>query len=241
MLSACASAPAGQTGSGYSPLLSSETRPPAAQPCALTSRPANLPDPDLLIDRAAVEAMPRFVGETDTPAYIVIELSYDSIGDLQAPRIVEGNLNDADSQRVLDALAPRVANGESQRWSALLRIDGGPNPALRVGRTEYCSCALLNRADIDRLINRLVTSIKDRTTGGVKHELVVLVKSDSLGNILDKRLDQISVNQEVNLLAVRIINELEIVPPRLNRRSIDAWSRLPITVSFNRWPRREGE
>ena len=234
MLSACASAPTGQAGSGYSPLLSSETRPPAVQPCELSSRPADLPDPDLLISPAAVKAMPPFVGTgTGTPSYAVVEVSYDSIGDLQAPRMIEGNLDDASTQKLLDALTPHFDDGTSQSWSVLLRVDGGAVPAVRIGRSEHCVCALLNRHEVTRMLTAGSQRITDKVTGGRQHNLIVMVRSDSLGTILEKRLERISVNQEVNALVIRTIEEMEIVPPRLNRRSITGWSRLPITVSFH--------
>jgi hypothetical protein len=82
-----------------------------------------------------------------------------------------------------------------------------------------------------RRLTRIVEESPLRLLGS-KYQLVIDVHTDSNGGVLERRLHQSTGSPDVDLLIFRAVEDMAILPPLLNRRPVQAWSRLPIVIDF---------
>lgn len=226
-----------------SPLLSSSWRPAPDQVCSLASTPTTLPQAEELLSSETVrglleqQAHDSAVGDP----YAVLEVRFDSLGNRSRVRVIETNVGPEGVERIAQSIvrqAPPSARSDGRAWGVLLRTQNRPEATeVRVGRMEYCACALLNRDQITRRLYRLVEESPVPGLQG-RYQITIDVHTDSTGAILERRLHQSTGSLAVDQLLIRGVGEMEVAPPLVNRRPVQTWSRLPIMINFrDRTPR----
>jgi hypothetical protein len=92
-----------------------------------------------VIDTAAIPEYLHQAGMTRDTGYAVLSIRYDSAGQPTRERMIEYSVPDslAESLRsvIASALLPRPAGSP---LAARLRIELGPAPSYRIGKSEYC-------------------------------------------------------------------------------------------------------
>lgn len=222
LLLGCATGP----GRSYSPLLSAVPLPPPEQPCVLLEAPPELPESDeLLVDLR----LPRLES-----GHTILELEFDSLGNRTDAQILRTDWPREVQSRILAAVPTRLSTGATNEWGVLVGLTGGDSLTVQVGRMEACSCALLNEADIVSRLQRVGQRLANTGVGlpGTQHVVVVDVRTDSLGNVVDRRVGRIGADRRINEAILEVVSHMQIAPPLLNRRPQDAWSRMPLTMIF---------
>ena len=227
-----------------SPLLSSSWRPAPDQVCSLVSTPSTLPQAEELLSSEAARSLleQQAQSSADGDPYAVLEVRFDSLGNRSRVRVLETNVGPESVERIAQSIArqaPPSARSAGRAWGVLLRTQNRPDAAeVRVGRMEYCACALLNRDQITRRLYRLAREAPVPVLQGT-YQVTIDVQTDSTGAILERRLHRSTGSVAVDRLLVRAVGDMEVAPPLMNRRPVEAWSRLPIMIDFrNRTPGR---
>ena len=240
LLASCAT---GRGGGSMSPLLSSSWRPAPGQDCTLVSTPTTLPQAEELLSSEAVRSLleQQAHGSADGDPYAVLEVRFDSLGNRSRVRVLETNMGPEGVERIVQNIAgqaPPSAHSAGRAWGVLLRTQNRPDaPEVRVGRMEYCACAVINRDQITRRLYRLAEESPVPGLQG-RHQITIEVQTDSTGAILERRLHRSTGSVAVDRLIVRAVGEMQVAPPLMNRRPVEAWSRLPIIIDFrDRTPR----
>lgn len=192
----------------------------------LLEAPPALPEADeLLVDLR----LPR-LGSGRT----LLELEFDSLGNRTNAYILRTNWSQEIQSRILAAVPTRVSTRASSDWGVLVSLTGGDSLSVQVGRMEACSCALLNESDIASRLLRAGQQLASTGVGlpGTQHVVVVDVRTDSLGHVVDRRVGRIGADRRINEAILEVVSYMQIAPPLLNRRPQDAWSRIPLTLIF---------
>jgi hypothetical protein len=214
VLGACASGTA-----GYERLLRWD--PPSGQECAAVSAPDHLPPVSELVDSVAV---------VDVPGRVIFALAFDSVGDPGAPRVVESDLSADEAEAVARAVESAVRHQPpSPRFTVLLLLEPG---SVRVGRSEGCPPVLTNRVEIQREVSGRVGEYRQGSARPPlpRRPVVVDVRVDTTGIVVDRRLHQISGNPDIDRIVLEVAGGMTFHPARLNGRAVEVWSRVPVTL-----------
>lgn len=231
-LSACASA-GGVAGPA---LLPSGWAPPTGQRCELSDSPQRLPAASEVVDSAAL------VGELGgaRAGYGLFTLRYDTLGMADTVRLSGGDLPEAVRDTWLRAVSTRVrpespipiqrVRGRPRGWSALLRIDGGSTPTLRVGRTEECPPALTNARDLARHAEQWFGGFL-RQHPAYRRPITVHMRMrvDSTGRVVSAEpVRRSAAIGPVEDIARRVSAQARFHPALLNRQPVGVWVQLPL-------------
>jgi len=179
------------------------------------------------------------VGSNSVAApYAVLEVTFDSAGARERARIVETTIS-ADAAealvRTVVPTAPWVTGGNGESWGVLLRATAdGDAATFEVEQMEYCACALTNRREFGRLLQTAVRRLRipELSSSGSTLTLIVDVRSDITGAIVEKRLHQSTGHAGLDAAVLQIADQMRVAPPLLNRQPIATWSRIPISLTF---------
>lgn len=185
---------------GRAELLSEALAPPD-RACRPSPRPQALPAVSALVDSAALAAAAAEVwqGARGTEGYVLLALRYDPEGtnvrrDVIEQRVVPRTVADT-LQRLVFAHRRRTGPAERE-WAVRLRVDLGPQPAVRVGRSEICAARPQDQTDARYagLSAPVFGDVRDRTapaalTGG-DGVAWVRVELDRGGNVVNARLER---------------------------------------------------
>jgi hypothetical protein len=234
ILGACTTS---QSGAPASSLLRSGWMPAPEQTCQLLTTPSVLPEANRVLDVTSARAVMAAAASNGSPAYAVLEVRFDSAGALQPVRLLESTVSPEVAEALLRSVvtdAPGGAGEDGRGWGVLVRADaqGEGADAFRVERMEYCACSLINRREFARLLGSAAQRVRTPALAGTRQQFTIDVRSDSAGNILEKRLHRPTGYVEVDRMAVQLADRMRVAPPLLNRRPLEAWSRIPVTVSF---------
>ncbi|MBA4157010.1 MAG: hypothetical protein H0X65_05990 [Gemmatimonadetes bacterium] len=202
------------------------------------SRPAALPAADQLVElsaaRAALASIP--VELRATHPYAILEVMFDSAGVQERTRLLDATVPADVAQTLLRTIVPAAPDGvgESGRpWGVLLKAAAeGEETTFRVERMEYCACSLINRREFTRVLESAMQQVRIPTLAGTRQTLIIDVRSDSTGAIVEKRLHQLTGYAELDRLAVQIADRMRVAPPLRNRQPVEMWSRVPISLTF---------
>ncbi len=222
LLPGCAAGP----NQSHSALLGAEPQPPSQQECVLVEQPAVLPGVDELLGDGPL-SIPEAGGA-------LVELMFDSLGSRTRAHMLRTNWPQDVQSRVVAAVTSHLSPRATTDWGVLLDLTGGDSPTVQVGRMEYCPCALLNRSEITRRLQRAGQQLVRAGLGrpGTRHLVSVDVRTDSMGNVVERRVGQIGEDRRVNEAILEVVSHMQIAPPLLNRRPQNAWSRIPLTLVF---------
>lgn len=221
VVAACAS------GSDRSELLSSWA-PPPGQPCTISAEPERLPPASALVDLAQL-------GEGVTAAldrrsgYALFSLIQDETDGWERVAVIEGNLSDADEERLTEVLRPLLQTSAEQRHRLRLRIDLGDSVRVRVGRQESCPPVIRNQD----VIRQQLGVIGARYSG---QEAVVVIWA--LVNI-DGTVDDFSMAQgtgdiRLNQEMLSVVPNMRFFPALNDRVPVPVWSRFPLRLNIGK-------
>lgn len=162
----------------------------------------------------------------------MLEVFFDTAGTRTKAAVPESNLEDAARRALTGAVVERLPTRWSRTWGLLLRVEGKAPLLMKVGPVEFCPPVLQNREEVLRLLETGTADIPSPLRPGQRFALIVHVRSDSLGNTVDKRFEQVSFDPNVNAFASWVVDRMKVSPPLLNRHPIKAWSRIPITLTI---------
>jgi hypothetical protein len=118
-------------------LTTNETAP--GRHCRVVDPGVPLPNVAAVLDTAAIPEYVHQIGMAGDTGYAVLSLRYDSTGQPTRERMIEYTVPDSLAQSLRSAIAsallPRPAGSA---LAARLRIDLGPTPHYRLGKSEYC-------------------------------------------------------------------------------------------------------
>ena len=218
-----------------SPLLSPGWKPAPERSCQLLSGPSILPAAHQLLDLSAAQSAFSSVRSEVAPHFTVVEVLFDSAGSRNSARIVDASGPAPAAEALLGSLVATVPNGvdAGRPWGVLIRATGAEGSVtFEVGRMEYCACSLANPTEFGRAIVTAMLRVRNPRLLGTTMTYIIDVKSDSSGAIVEKRLHQSTGYGEIDRMAMALTNSMVVAPPLLNRRPIDTWSRLPVTLVF---------
>jgi hypothetical protein len=223
-----------QSGTG-SPLLTPGWKPAPERSCQLLGAPSILPAAHQLLDLSAAESALSSVRSGVAPYFAVVEVLFDSAGSRNSARIVDASVPAPPAEALLSSLITTAPDGvdAGRPWGILLKATGGEGSVtFEVGRMEYCACSLANRTEFGRAIVTAILRVRNPRLLGTTMTYIIDVKSDSTGSIVEKRLHQSTGYGEIDRMAMALTHSMVVAPPLLNRRPIDTWSRLPVTLVF---------
>ena len=184
--------------------LPTDRQPAGGQECSLLATPTVLPGAADILDRstlphisAGTRARPAM-----TPRYAAFAVFFDSSGTRVRVRTLDSTLDEATTDAVGSSFAatvPRDVSKSSTRWGVLVKAAATDSGwSIVVDRMEYCPCALLNRVIITRTLEELVRSRQIPGLIGTR-QIVLEVKSDTTGAIVEKRLSRTSGSAQISL------------------------------------------
>lgn len=148
----------------------------AGRHCRVVDPDVPLPDVAAVLDTAAMPEYLRQAGVSADTGYAVFSLRYDSAGGPVRARLIEATFADSLAGNlelaVASALVPRA---EGSRLAARLRVDLGPVPRYRLGRSEYCEPEILPRhvATDPRFITQPMGPSASRSVSTYKYDVAV--------------------------------------------------------------------
>jgi len=220
-----------------SSLLQDGWQPAESQECATMNEPLVLPSADVVMEVSGLSNVlgSGAAGLDRASPYAVFELMYDSVGGRQGLRVVEAEADSVALRELSSLFFPEIRGEPPSRarsWGVLVRVASRNRETLvTVGRMEYCACALINRAEVTRLLTWLTRETRIPGVTG-RRQVTLQVRSDSTGAILEKRLTQSTGNMQLDRMIYDLTDSMKVAPALLNRRPLNGWSRLPITLNF---------
>lgn len=227
---ACAARPSGADRSAE--LLSSV--PPRAAGCAAEGVPNRLPSVAAILDSASLAANLSELqrGEPLAAGYVLLTLGFDREGHGTRRDLIEHDVSPllADSiQKLVFAARQRVRESEEE-WGVRLRIDLGEQPALRVGRREFCP-PLPRDSRLDAAM-QTVNPARARFRRGVR-ERTVLVRAEvnesgfvTSARILRSELSGSAIEREI----AQYLRRFLFNPATVDGIPTVGWVELPVRV-----------
>ena len=146
-ISACGShsqAPVPRDATSRRALLLTENETAPGRHCRIVDADRPLPNVATVLDTAAIPEYLRQIGMASDTGYAVLSLRYDSTGQATRERMIEYTVPDSLAQSlrtvIASALRPRPVGAP---LAARLRIDLGPTPRYRLGKSEYCEAEVI--------------------------------------------------------------------------------------------------
>ena len=251
LLGACATA---QPSTPASSLLRSDWQPAAEQSCQLLTTPATLPEAGQILDVSAARVALASAAGTPhgsapyavltsapaapprTPPYAILEVRFDSVGALQPVRLLDRTVSAEVAAALVQSVVPTAPKGVSENergWGVLVKATAVEEAGtFAVERMEYCACALINRKEFTRALGAAVKRVDLPALAGTRQQLIIEVRSDSTGAILEKRLSRSTGHVELDRMVVRLADQMRVAPALLNRRPLNGWSRLPVAFTL---------
>lgn len=230
IVSGCASrgADVGQ----LSPLLSDEWAPPEGQTCTVQSPPSWASDPEALLDENGTRlALAQDGGETGTGGHAVLSVRFNGDGERGAARVVESTLPEGAAEGLEEAVVERLPAAPGETRHALLHVEADDEVRVSAGGMEYCRCTVLDRERLITLIELQVRNLRQEGVPPGSHRVVVNVRSNASGQVMEKEFDEPSDYPPLNRAIWRMLDQVAISPAIVNRR-FQGWSRLPIVVTI---------
>jgi hypothetical protein len=183
---------------------------------------------------AASSALASSSVQPDMQPHIVFEVFFDSAGAKTRTRVLETGFGERTTRAVQSTIYDTVAesfSAEPRDWGVLVKATKEEISPFLIDRMEYCPCTLINRDEIVHAVTRIARQKIPGISG--KRSLVLDVRSDSTGAVLEKKLSQSTGSLELDRILFELTAQMRIAPALLNRRPTNGWSRLPITVMFS--------
>jgi hypothetical protein len=109
-----------------------------------------------------------------------------------------------------------------------MRFDSAADD-VRVGRSEECPPELLNRQAVEReLALALSAGVRSQIAGLPVRQVVMDLRVDSMGGVIDIRPQTFTMIGELDSLAVHVSRKMTFRPATRDRLPTTVWIRIPL-------------
>lgn len=219
-LAGCATGSGGGS-SGPSPL--SDWSPPEGQTCYPSPALGDLPEPDHVVDVAAVADEVRGL-----PAgHVLLDIHSDSLGQWSAVGVVEGDLPAQPMARAVEAVSRHFMDG-GPNGRLELRVDLGEPPEVRLGPHSVCPPALANREDAAWMVQQVGQDV------GIAGTVVLWFEVKEDGSVGDIRIRRSSGHMALDGAMMQAARRVRFHPALHERQPVPLWAEVPFNVVVRR-------
>lgn len=219
--------------------LLSDSPPAYDRSCSVADAPAELPEPEALVDAAALRAdAARLWNAAGRPAgHVLFSLRYDPQGVNIRRAVIEHSVSGAlaDSLQALVFAHRRETTPAPGEWGVRLRVDLGETPALRVGRREVCRPA---PRDVRPRLANVGFDVRDGYASMFTQPSMsdmslvwVRVRLDERGFVTDARIERSLVRgQSTEMRLLNYVRTLTFHPAREDGYPVPGEASFPIRI-----------
>lgn len=221
VLAGCAS------GGGRAPAnpVLSDWRPPTGQQCTVSSDPATLPAPEVVVDVPAFATTLHDAFEGSVPAgQVLLSLQQDTTGTWTRVTPIEGSLPQAHRAQVAEAISPHLTRRVVGSVRLLVEADPASPPRLTVGRSESCPPTVSNPAYVSAELIRLWREYRRETS------VQVVVQVDERGRSGEVTLQGSTGHATLDAELRSLAGRMTFHPALLDRIPVTTYAQIPLII-----------
>jgi len=213
VLGACGShsqAPVPRDATSRRALLLAENETAPGRHCRIVDANRPLPNVATVLDTAAIPEYLRQIGMAGDTGHAVLSLRYDSTGQPTRERMIEYTVPDSLAQSlravIASALLPRTAGVP---LAARLRIDLGPTPRYRLGKSEYCEPEVIVTATPAQPVDVAIIGRSTHPVGALQsaRQYKYTVQVSGAGEVLSVNFDSSVPSNLVESFSAHIVHQ----------------------------------
>lgn len=215
--------------------------PPPGQRCELSDSPRQLPSVDQVVDSAALA---RDLAGAPGGGSGLFTVRFDTLGMADTVRLAGGAVpagtqaawHGAVTRRMRERspLPVPVRRGRPQSWSALLQVEGGASPRMRLGRSEECAPVLTNGFAVQGFAQQaFARQIRNNPMRQRPSQVMMDFVVDSTGAVRGARVHTSSGIPDMDEIARQAVEQGRFLPALLNRQAVGTKVRMPFAFTVN--------